>query len=167
MTPPRALRVALLEHPAAGALAAALTAAGCRVTVVGAPRVVPLDELLTRRGFTGPLTHVPRVAGRLLRGDHDLVHAFSPADAAAARAWRRRTRRPVVFTCVEELDRSVLADRRLRMRLLAAAVERADAVVAPDEAARAALRRWMAVGATVIAPDDAAGHLRLYAGLAR
>ena len=159
-------RVALVAHAAARALAPALQAEGIAADVVDTRRLPALDALLARRGFTEPLTHVPLLAGRLLAGGYDVVHASAPADAAAALVWRRLTQRPIVFTCAETLTRATLADRRLRLRLLADAVERSDAVVAPTVAAREALLRWMAVDAELIEPGDGAAHAALYRSLA-
>lgn len=186
------LRVALLYHsygasPAAGAdllvhaLAQALAGAGHRPTVLsshegatsatreGDVRVIRTRRLgegvLRARGFTGPLTHIPGLLGALSGGGYELAHSFSPPDALAARLWRRGTRRPVVFTCTETLRREHLADRRLRLALLAAAAFETDAVVAASEAARVGLERWLAVDAPTLAAQDAAGHERLYRGL--
>ena len=158
-------RVALIDAPAARELAAGLTAAGHRAEVVGAPRLAQADSLLSRRGFTVPLSHVPLVVARLVAGRFDVVHAFTVPDAAAALAWGRLTGRPVVFTCVEVLDRSRLADRRLRRQLLCAATARSHAILAASEPARAALERWLMVDAPVVDPGDAAAHARLYGTL--
>ena len=68
----------------------------------------------------------------------------------------------MVVTCPEVLDRSTLADARLRLRLLSAALDGADAVLAGSEAGQAALRRWMACDARVLGPADGAAHERLY-----
>ena len=155
----------LLEHPAAEMLAGAIEAAGGSAVVVGAPRLPLADDLLARRGFMVPLSHLPVLTARLLSANVDVVHAFTAEDAAAARAWRRRTGGPVVVTLTEALDRDRVADRRLRLKLLTAAVEHSDAVLVPDEASREALRRWLAADAQVIAPADAGAHLQLYAGL--
>jgi hypothetical protein len=67
-----------------------------------------------------------------------------------------------VFTCIEPLDRDRLADRRLRLWLLQRAVQDSDALVAATEESRAALARWLALDAPVIASGDAAGYERLY-----
>lgn len=156
-------RVALLDAPVAAAyvheLAGGLRAAGHEADVVRVPR--RREEALRRRGFTGPLTHVPGLALALRRGAHDVVHAFTVPDALAAR-WSGR---PVVFTCVEALRRENVADRRLRLALLRAAVEDSAAVTAADEAAAEGLRRWMAVDAAVVAAGDAVGWERVYAGV--
>jgi hypothetical protein len=117
---------------------------------------------LRARGFTGPLTHIPWTVGALCRGGYDIAHALSVPDAQAALLWRRLSGRPVVFECAEVIDRDRLADSRLRLALLSAAVEKTDAVVAPTTEARDALRRWLAVDAPVIEPRDAAEHTRLY-----
>jgi len=136
-----------------------------RSTWEGVPvvRVARLPESpLARRGFTGPLTHVPSTARALLSRGHDVVHAFSAPDALAARLWRRRVGGPVVFTCAETLGRDRLADRRLRLRLLAAAVEDSDGLLVPTEEARRALWRWLAADAPVVESRDGAAHERLY-----
>lgn len=186
------LRVALLHHsygapPAPGvesllqALARALGEAGHRPTVLsshrgatrvtheGDVRVIRIRRLgekaLSRRGFTGPLTHVPGLLRALSGGGYELAHAFSPPDALAARLWGRRIRRPVVFTCAETPRREHLADRRLRLALLAGAVAESDAAVAASEAVREGLERWLAVDAPVLTAQDAAGHERLYRAL--
>jgi Glycosyltransferase Family 4 len=162
----RALRVALVPDPAtaplAGALAAALRGAGHAVTVVASPSLAAPEALLLRRGFTESLTCVPFAARALGRGDFDVAHAFTPPGVLGALLWRRFGGGAVVFTCAETLARARLADRRLRLRTLAAAVERSDAVVAPDEASRTALLRWMAVDAPVLGSGDAGAHVRLY-----
>lgn len=130
------------------------------VRVIRTPRLP--EAPLWWRGFTGPLTHLPLVSRHLAGTGYDVTHAFSPPDAHAALSWSRRTGGPVVFTCAETLDRDRLADRRLRLRLLSDAVEQADVVVVPSEAAGAALRRWFAVEPVPIDARDGAGHERLY-----
>jgi hypothetical protein len=162
------LRVALLLHrdaPAAAEadvadVAAGLLEAGLSATIVRATRLP--EAPLRFRGFTGPLTHVPLAAGALWRGRYDLAHTFTVPDAVAALVWRRASERPVVFGCREVLDRASVADRRLRLPLLTAAVEDTDAVVAASREAREALGRWMAVDAPLIEPRDGAAHARLY-----
>lgn len=129
-------------------------------------RVARLPEgVLRKRGFTGPLTHLPLLLRALHVGGFDLAHAFTAVDAAAALRWRRVTGRPVVFTCAETIDRARVADTRMRLRLLSAALDGSDALVAPSEAAREALRYWMAADALTLEPSDGAGHERLYRGL--
>jgi hypothetical protein len=122
----------------------------------------PFDRMLRRRGFTGGLTQVPVVLGELCRGRYDIAHAYTPVDVQAALVWKRMTRRPVVFGCVEVLDRGNLADRRLRLQLLTRAVKETDAVVAHSEKAREALWRWLAVDAQLLDPEDGPAHLVLY-----
>jgi len=146
-------------------LAAGLGALGNRAIVVRPPALP--EELLRRRGLTGPLTHVPLATAVLLRGRFDVVHAFSPPDAFAARAWRRVTGGPVVVTTLEVLDRARLADGRLRLALLRGAVEDADVLLAASDEVREALRRWMAAEAAVLEPRDAAAHERLYRDVLR
>jgi hypothetical protein len=187
------LRVALLFHdyasPSAGGtpqsvhlLAATLHARGHVPTVLAARKGLPsqsaedgfavvrntrLPELpLHRRGFTGPLTHLPASYAALLTGPYDVAHAFSAADAAAALLWRRRSGRPVVFTCAEVLERAALSGERLRLRMLADAVERTDAVLATTAEGQHALARWLAAQAMLVEPGDALAHERLYRALA-
>jgi Glycosyltransferase Family 4 len=163
-----ALRVALVAHGGgapARDLEATLRAAGHEAALIAPAPVGAVEAALRFRGFTGPLTHVPRAFVALAQGGFDVAHAFSAPDALAAHLFRRRAGRPAVFTCAEVLDRSSVADRRLRLRLLAAAVEDSDAVLAASEAAQEALWRWMAVEAPVVAASDAAGHERVYRAL--
>ena len=154
--------VAVLGHgvPEAARLADALGAA-----LVDTAPVTLAERVLRRRGFTGPLTHLPAATLALRRGAFDVVHAFSAPDAAAARLWRRATGGPVVFTCAETLDRGNVSDRRLRLRLLDGALQDSDAVIAAGEPQRDALWRWAAVDVEVLAPDDVDGHARLYRNL--
>jgi len=129
-------------------------------------RVSSLPEaLLRQRGFVGPLTQVPVSVAALVAGGFDVVHAFSTPDALTARIWRRLVGRPAVFTCVEELRRDRLADRRLRLSLLQRAVEDTDAVIAATEDSRKSLWRWLAVAAPVMGAHDVGGHERLYRDL--
>jgi hypothetical protein len=163
------LRVALIGG-AAGLrddLATGLAGHGAEAIALdlASARLGALERLLGRRGFTASLPEVPLAARALNAGHHDLAHALSPAAARGALLWRRRSGRPVVFTCTEVLDRPALSDRRLRLDLLAAAVERSDAVTVATEEGREALWRWMAVEAQVLAPGDGAGHAALYARL--
>jgi hypothetical protein len=157
-------RIALLGDGDATALAAALRERGHPATAVRA-RALPGEGWLRRRGFTGPLTPVPLQTVALLRGDYGLVHAFSATDALAARLWRRASGGPVVVTVLEVLDRGRLADTRLRLPLLQAAVEQSDVVLAASGEVRDALRRWLAVDARVVDPVDAAAHARVYDAL--
>lgn len=117
---------------------------------------------LRARGFTGPLTHLPATAARLLAGDYAVAHAFTPADAAAALWWRRLSGRPVVFTWIEQTGRELLADRRLRLQLVRRATEDVDAVVAPSDEVREGLRIWLAIEPPVIRAGDALAHEQLY-----
>ena len=184
-----AVRIALVDHAFTSSrdagvghpvheVASALLEAGhtpCIVTAhVGPTRrrlergieVVRLRRLpeapLRLRGFTGPLTHVPSVVGELLRGSYAVAHAFSAPDALAARLWRSAVGRPVAFTPVEPMTREFLSDRRLRMRLVEQAVERSDTVITPSAEVRAGLRRWFALEALEIAPDDALALVEAY-----
>lgn len=163
MTSP--LRIALIGDGVVPELAAGLRDTGHEVTTIRATPIGAAEQLLARRGFTGPLTPLPATVARLLRARADVAHAMTVPDAASALAWRRLVHRPVVFTCSETLSRATVADRRLRLQLLEAATASSDAVLAADERAREALVRWLMVDAPVIAPGDAAAHARLYASL--
>jgi hypothetical protein len=131
-------------------------------------RVARLPEAPLRyRGFTGPLTQAPLLLRALERGRFDVVHTFSPEDAWIVLRRRGRGGRPVVFTAAEPLARDHLADKRLRMRAVRAAVEDSDAVTAPSEELAAVVARWLAVDATVLDPRDGVAHERLYRQLLR
>jgi glycosyl transferase family 4 len=130
-----------------------------------AGRLRVADALLHRRGFAGPLAPVPFAVTALLAGRYDVAHCFSAADALAALAWRRITGRPVVFTCLEPVDRASLADRRLRLWLLRRAVEDTDAVIASSREVQHALRRWLDIEAPVLASHEPVAHERLYRDL--
>lgn len=175
------LRVALVHHdchPSVLEAAKGLLAAGhqahvvachrgpSRLTVLGDVPVVRCRRLpefpLRWRGFVSPLTHLPGVFATLMRGGYDIAYAWSSADAPAALAWGRLTGKPTVFAPAEPPTRELLADRRLRLWMIARALEHSDAVVAPSLDVRQALRRWVAVDAPLLYPLDAAGHERLY-----
>jgi hypothetical protein len=176
------VRVALLDHehpsPFVTELASALAAGGdhacviaCRVgaarrshvagyTLVEVPRLP--EAPLRVRGFERPLTHVPLAAAELLRGSFDVAHAFSPVDAIAARWWRERRGGPVAFTMLDPPTRATLANRRLTLRLVTAALGESDAVLAADPEVAAAMQRWLAVDAEVVPPER---HAELYRSL--
>ena len=159
MTGPVALLVA--DGSPLARLAGPLRELGHAVVVVPPRPVAPAERVLLRRGFTPELTAVPGQLAALRRDAPGVVVASTAPGAAAARAWRRRSGARVVFACTEVLGRATVADRRLRLRLLAAAVEDSDVVVATDAATRDALWRWTATEAPVLAPDDAAAWDRL------
>ena len=161
------ISIALLHDGRAGErhareLAEALRSAGQQVQLLRAPTARLAEALLGGRGFSGRLTQLPFGVTALLRSQFDVAHAFSVPDAVTALTWRRLVGRPAVFTCIEPLDRDRLADRRLRLWLLQRAVQDSDALVAATEESRAALARWLALDAQVIASGDAAGYERLY-----
>lgn len=111
--------------------------------VLRVPRL--LDGYLQRRRIEHYLTHTPLTYLSLRRGTDDLAHAFYPTDAAAAARWSRATGRPAIFSYMGIPQRNVIASRRMRLRLLAEAVEGAATVVALSEATAAGLRRWLGV----------------------
>lgn len=184
------LHVALLEHDSAGTakrLAAALAREAVEVALLGggegapggrAPagsgggvelaRAVRLPDLPLRLRKIGEAPgRMPGALLALARGDYDVAHAFTAQDAAVAVAWSRLGGGPVVYTQREPLTRANVADRRLRLGMLRLALEQSAAVVAPNEAVASSVRRWMAVDPEVVAPEDGAEHLALYAGLLR
>ena len=162
MTP---LRVALLDHRGgehARELAAALHDVGLETRLIAPPPVAPVEALLRKRGFTDPLSVVPRTFADLRRGAYDLAHAFTALDAVAALGWRRLSSRPLVFTCTETLDRASVADARLRLWSLERATEESDALLAASEPVQAAIARWLALDVPAVDPRDATSHDRLY-----
>jgi hypothetical protein len=176
------LRIALLDHaypsPAVRELATALASAGHEPAVltchrIGTPSsadgqlaIVDVSRLpeapLRWRGFERPLTQLPLAVRELATGGYDVAHAFSPTDAMAALGWRRLRHGPVVFTLAEMLERDRLANRRLTLRLIAAAVDGSDALVASNEEVAATVLRWLAIEPRVIRPGDADAHEELY-----
>lgn len=120
------------------------------------------DTLLHRRGFASQLPAVPPALRALLAGRFHLAHSFSVTDAVAALAWRRITRRPVVHTCVEPVERATVADRRLSLAMLRRSVEDTDAVLAPGRETQDALRRWLLIEPAILPPEDCASHEGLY-----
>ena len=161
------MKVALVHSGGAAGEAAsrlheALVEAGHEPVVIGGPgRGLP-ERLLERRGFTTGLSALPPALRSLGVDEHDVAHAFGPVAATAALVWGRRNRAPVVCSFTESIDRGTVADRRLRLKLLRAALEETDAVLATTAEARAALLRWAAVDAPVLRPDDAQAHVSLY-----
>jgi hypothetical protein len=133
-----------------------------RVAHLDHSRANAVDALLRRRGFTQPLVHVPFTCASLVVGRFDIAHAYTPSDAVAALAWRRRSGRPVVFTGTEVLSRANVADARLRLSTLRRATEETDAVLASTPEVAASMSRWLAIDAPVL--DE--GELeRLYGDL--
>jgi glycosyltransferase involved in cell wall biosynthesis len=112
----------------------------------------PPDGRLERRLYERHLTHLPFALRELGRGDDDLAHALYPTDAAVAGRWGRRTGKPVVFSFMGIPHRQALANRRLRLEAMQAALRGASAVVALSETAAEGFRRWLGVDARVIAP---------------
>lgn len=96
------------------------------------------EFVLARRGFTPGLTSLPRLALELRRFDR--VHAYSVIGAYAG----VRAGLPTTFTCSEVLERGNVADRRLRLHVLARAIEGADEVIPATPEVAASLQRWFA-----------------------
>lgn len=145
--------------PAAAELARALTRAGHEAAVLR-PRALPAAPLALRK-IGDELERFPGALLALHEGGFDAAHALSPTLACAAIVWARRTGRPAALTVLEPPRRDTLAARRLRLATWRRAVGHGRVAAATPEAA-AALRRWLAVDAPVVAPGDAAGNLALY-----
>jgi hypothetical protein len=172
------VRVALLAPSPTGPVAElglALAGAGHGGAILSAgdgPEVPGFQAVRLRRLPAAPLRLrklgddlgvLPAALLALARGRFDAAHAFTPELACAAGIWGRRTGRPVVFTPPRPPRRETLAARRLRLAAWSRAVG-TDVVAAPSGDVQAALQRWLAVSAPVVAPGDAAGHVRLYRG---
>lgn len=175
----RPLRIALLDGagaPASATLAAALRADGHGPSLLTtrpahAPagvdgvrlRVLP-ERPLRARAIGDGLERLPHALLVLARGRFDVVHAFTPVDALAAVTWARRGRGrgPALLTLTEPLRRETIANRRLRVETLEAALAGADAVLAAGEDVRASMRRLLALEADCLAPGDAVAHVSLY-----
>jgi hypothetical protein len=114
------------------------------------------ERPLASRAFDGPITQIPRTIKAL--AGFQVAHAFSPQDAFAASYGAAA----VAFTCMETPRREELAERRLRLRFWEHAADPGHALLAPGEATRRAVWRWLAVDAQVIAAGDAEGHERVY-----
>jgi hypothetical protein len=123
------------------------------------------DGVLRRRGLTPRLAEVPIRAARLLPGRYDVVHAFTPLDAVVAGLWARATGGVSVLTWTEAPERALLADRRLKLRIVGEAVTTSDAVRAGSANIAAALTRWLAMDAPVLELAEVAGHAGLYRAL--
>jgi hypothetical protein len=132
------------------------------IAVVTARIATIADRALFKRGFATPLAHTIVTGSTALRGSYDVIHAFSIPAAQAALLWRRFARGVVVFTSIEPVQRTRLADRRLRLRMTRHACEDSDAVTAATAEAQAALGRWLAMDAPVIDLADVSGYERLY-----
>lgn len=118
--------VADLEH--------VLTAAGHQVDVVtGAGR--RLHQRLARRGLSEMDTFGVSAFAPLVRSRPDVVHAFVPSAALAARAAGL----PVVYTHLGLPRQQHFADHRAQDRLFRAAVRRSTAVAGFSTAAAAAI----------------------------
>jgi glycosyltransferase involved in cell wall biosynthesis len=112
----------------------------------------PPDALVRRRGGQEYLTHLPFSYASLAGGTDDLAEAFYPTDAVVARRWGARRGRPSIFWYGGVPQRSVIASRRWRVRILDEAIRGCDAVVVSSRAAGEGIRRWFGVEARVIYP---------------
>jgi phosphatidylinositol alpha-mannosyltransferase len=106
------------------------------------------DGRLLRRRYEEHLTHVPLSWRSLRQGADDVVHAFHHADAQAA----IRSGRPAVYSYLGVPHRTGLANRRLRLDLVMAAIDRSAVTLALSEAAAREFRRWLGVDPQVIHP---------------
>ena len=110
------------------------------------------ERPLLARGFESHLTHLPWSYAALCSGDDALAHAHFHTDALAALRWARERDRPVVLSFHGLANRETAAARRLRLAILARALEGADRVVVSSRAAAEAMERWFGVEATPIHP---------------
>jgi hypothetical protein len=152
-----------LIRPPDGALTGKLRERGLCVEALSPPGSAALDQrVLGMRGFTVPLSHLPALAWQLRRRRFDVHHAFSAQDAFVARRAGGR----LVYTCMEMLDRSNVADARLRALMLRTAIEDSWVLLAPSEAVAASIQRWYAVTPRLVDPsdDEALEHIYRAAG---
>jgi phosphatidylinositol alpha-mannosyltransferase len=112
----------------------------------------PPEAPVRHRGGQEYITHLPFSYASLARGDDDLAEAFYPTDAIVARRWGERRGRPSIFWYGGVPQRSVIASRRWRVRILDEAIRGCDAVVVSSRAAGEGIRRWFGVEARVIYP---------------
>ena len=112
----------------------------------------PPQERLTRRYYYEYLTHLPFSYAALRAGRDDLAHAFFATDGAVTARWRERTHKPTVFSYMGLPHAPILANKRMKLRMLERAVTGNDAVVTLSEAAANGMRRWLGVDARVIYP---------------
>jgi Glycosyltransferase Family 4 len=166
------LRVALLAPPgerSPQALADRLAEDGHDPRVIaGSPSALlrPLEARLAQRRCEEGLSRVPIGYLALVRGDDELAHAFSLADALAAARWAARTGRPAVYSHAGVPHHAALTARRFRLRYMER-VCRVCTVVAESPAAAEAFKRWLGVDACVIEPGATGEHLELYERLLR
>lgn len=118
--------------------------------IVRVPR--PLDGRMRRRMHEDYLSHAPFSYAALRLGKAQLAHAMDGPDAVAAVRWKRRTKRPVVFSFMGVPDHDGMFERRRRLDYVSEALVGCDAVVALSEAARDAFDRWFGYEARLIAP---------------
>lgn len=131
--------------------------------VDGVTRV--LENLLTRRLIQEHLTRLPASSAGLQLGRYDVAHAFDWSGGLAAVHWSGRSARPSVLSIMEPPHPSVLANKRMRLRIVQYVLDGAAAVVVPTEDAAEAARRWLGIEPAVIEPADAEAHERLYTRL--
>lgn len=112
----------------------------------------PPQERLTRRLYYEYLTHLPASYAALRFGRDDLAHAFFATDATVTARWRERSGNPTVFSYMGLPHAAVLANKRMKLRMLERAVTGNDAVVTLSEAAARGMHRWLGVRSRVIYP---------------
>jgi phosphatidylinositol alpha-mannosyltransferase len=112
----------------------------------------PPDGRIRRRHHEDYLTHGPFSYWSLIRGGHDLAHAFYVTDALVAARWSSRRGRPAIFTYTGIPDRIGLVDRRRRLDLTLQAVAGCRSMTVLSRAAADASRRWLGKEAEVIYP---------------
>ncbi|MGI8945115.1 MAG: glycosyltransferase family 4 protein [Thermoleophilaceae bacterium] len=112
----------------------------------------PPDPLAAWLGVEQHLVHAPLAYGSLGRAGVEVAHALHHADALAAARWSRATGRPSLFSFMGIPREDGFGHRRLLGRVMRAAVEGTDAVVALSGVAARRLERLLGVEARVIAP---------------
>jgi hypothetical protein len=147
------------SRPDVGALVTAVRGAGHDVTLLRPPAVVaPAGALLRARAIDEDVLAVP-FARRALRASDGVAHAFTLGGAYAA----AREHRPLVLSLSQPVRRETVADRRLRLTFLKAALDAAGAITAPDELTADSAARWLGVRPHVLDPAcDGSRFVALY-----
>jgi glycosyltransferase involved in cell wall biosynthesis len=112
----------------------------------------PPDGWLDRLGFEHHLTHWPLTLGSLKRGHYDVAHALHHGDALAAARWSKATGRPSVFSFMGVPSEDGFGYRRSLRRVMQAAVDGSDVVVALSQVSADRMERLLGVRPRVIAP---------------
>jgi glycosyltransferase involved in cell wall biosynthesis len=112
----------------------------------------PPDRPWRMRHVMEGLSHQPFTFASLMRGADDLAHAFFPTDGLPALEWRARTGRPVTFHYGGVPQRNVLANKRLKLKVVERVTTECDVVTVGSRASRDAMWRWLGVEAEIVHP---------------